>query len=155
MHVFVCFFNASPPVLSPALCVRFMTKRFIGEYDNKKGEITVNILKGRIIIVLFVFALILSVCVNTEVTYRSSRVVDQEAVEVEILDIACKVCLTASFCLCDLEVVSKAISLICATPQCMNTLYSTGVPFIRAWDSKDMLRSDIEDWSAKTLVICN
>uniref|UniRef100_A0A3B4WDL5 small monomeric GTPase n=1 Tax=Seriola lalandi dorsalis TaxID=1841481 RepID=A0A3B4WDL5_SERLL len=45
-----------------ALCVRFMTKRFIGEYDHKK-----------------------------EVTYRCSRVVDQEAVDLEILDIACKV----------------------------------------------------------------
>uniref|UniRef100_A0A3B4VSE5 small monomeric GTPase n=1 Tax=Seriola dumerili TaxID=41447 RepID=A0A3B4VSE5_SERDU len=44
-----------------ALCVRFMTKRFIGEYDHKK-----------------------------EVTYRCSRVVDQEAVDLEILDIACK-----------------------------------------------------------------
>ncbi|XP_031148023.1 ras-related and estrogen-regulated growth inhibitor isoform X2 [Sander lucioperca] len=44
-----------------ALCVRFITKRFIGEYDHKK-----------------------------EVTYRCSRVVDQEAVDLEILDIACK-----------------------------------------------------------------
>ncbi|XP_029369413.1 ras-related and estrogen-regulated growth inhibitor [Echeneis naucrates] len=44
-----------------ALCVRFITKRFIGEYDHKK-----------------------------EVTYRCSRLVDQEAVEIEILDIACK-----------------------------------------------------------------
>ncbi|XP_039998022.1 ras-related and estrogen-regulated growth inhibitor isoform X2 [Xiphias gladius] len=44
-----------------ALCVRFITKRFIGEYDRKK-----------------------------EVTYRCSRVVDQESVELEILDIACK-----------------------------------------------------------------
>uniref|UniRef100_A0A8C9ZK32 small monomeric GTPase n=1 Tax=Sander lucioperca TaxID=283035 RepID=A0A8C9ZK32_SANLU len=42
-----------------ALCVRFITKRFIGEYDHKK-----------------------------EVTYRCSRVVDQEAVDLEILDIA-------------------------------------------------------------------
>lgn len=37
---------------------------------------------------------------NTEVTYRCSRVVDQEAVEVEILDIVCKVYLTASFFVC-------------------------------------------------------
>ncbi|TNM94308.1 hypothetical protein fugu_002484 [Takifugu bimaculatus] len=44
-----------------ALCVRFMTKRFIGDYDNKK-----------------------------DVTYRCSRMVDQETVEVEILDIPCK-----------------------------------------------------------------
>ncbi|KAL7370302.1 hypothetical protein ABVT39_025146 [Epinephelus coioides] len=44
-----------------ALCVRFITKRFIGEYDHKK-----------------------------EVTYRCSRVVDQEAIDLEILDIACK-----------------------------------------------------------------
>ncbi|XP_071320341.1 ras-related and estrogen-regulated growth inhibitor isoform X2 [Trachinotus anak] len=44
-----------------ALCVRFITKRFIGEYDHKK-----------------------------EVTYRCSRVVDQEAVDLEILDVACK-----------------------------------------------------------------
>ncbi|KAM3836092.1 ras-related and estrogen-regulated growth inhibitor [Diretmus argenteus] len=44
-----------------ALCVRFVTKRFIGEYDHKK-----------------------------EVTYRCRRVVDQEPVEVEILDPACK-----------------------------------------------------------------
>jgi len=33
----VCF-------VSPALCVRFITKRFIGEYDHKKGEPAVNIL---------------------------------------------------------------------------------------------------------------
>ncbi|XP_047432533.1 ras-related and estrogen-regulated growth inhibitor [Mugil cephalus] len=44
-----------------ALCVRFITKRFIGEYDHKK-----------------------------EVTYRCSRVVDQETVDLEILDIAYK-----------------------------------------------------------------
>ncbi|XP_075999825.1 ras-related and estrogen-regulated growth inhibitor [Genypterus blacodes] len=44
-----------------ALCVRFITKRFIGEYDHKK-----------------------------EVTYRCSRVMDQETVELEILDICCK-----------------------------------------------------------------
>uniref|UniRef100_A0A3B5A748 small monomeric GTPase n=1 Tax=Stegastes partitus TaxID=144197 RepID=A0A3B5A748_9TELE len=44
-----------------ALCVRFITKRFIGEYDHKK-----------------------------EVTYRCSRVVDQETVDLEILDTACK-----------------------------------------------------------------
>ncbi|XP_035797418.2 ras-related and estrogen-regulated growth inhibitor isoform X1 [Amphiprion ocellaris] len=50
----VCF-------VSPALCVRFITKRFIGEYDHKK-----------------------------EVTYRCSRAVDQETVDLEILDVACK-----------------------------------------------------------------
>uniref|UniRef100_A0A3B5A7F8 small monomeric GTPase n=1 Tax=Stegastes partitus TaxID=144197 RepID=A0A3B5A7F8_9TELE len=50
----VCFVSA-------ALCVRFITKRFIGEYDHKK-----------------------------EVTYRCSRVVDQETVDLEILDTACK-----------------------------------------------------------------
>nr|XP_019959426.1 PREDICTED: ras-related and estrogen-regulated growth inhibitor-like [Paralichthys olivaceus] len=50
-----------------ALCVRFITKRFIGEYDHKK-----------------------------EVTYRCSRVVDQEAVDMEILDIACKESTVAS-----------------------------------------------------------
>ncbi|XP_054598954.1 ras-related and estrogen-regulated growth inhibitor [Nothobranchius furzeri] len=44
-----------------ALCVRFITKRFIGEYDHKK-----------------------------EVTYRCNRVVDQEAVELEILDLPFK-----------------------------------------------------------------
>ncbi|XP_072235651.1 ras-related and estrogen-regulated growth inhibitor [Leuresthes tenuis] len=44
-----------------ALCVRFITKRFIGEYDHKK-----------------------------EVTYRCNRVVDQEAVDLEILDLPCK-----------------------------------------------------------------
>uniref|UniRef100_A0A3Q3VWB4 small monomeric GTPase n=1 Tax=Mola mola TaxID=94237 RepID=A0A3Q3VWB4_MOLML len=44
-----------------ALCVRFVTKRFIGEYDRKK-----------------------------EVTYRCSRLVDQEAVELEILDMTHK-----------------------------------------------------------------
>ncbi|XP_058478555.1 ras-related and estrogen-regulated growth inhibitor [Solea solea] len=44
-----------------ALCVRFITRRFIGEYDHKK-----------------------------EVTYRCTRVVDQEAVDLEILDLACK-----------------------------------------------------------------
>ncbi|KAI4831842.1 hypothetical protein KUCAC02_001361 [Chaenocephalus aceratus] len=43
------------------LCVRLITKRFIGEYDHKK-----------------------------EVTYRCSRVVDQEAVDLEILDLACE-----------------------------------------------------------------
>uniref|UniRef100_A0A3P9P5Y2 small monomeric GTPase n=1 Tax=Poecilia reticulata TaxID=8081 RepID=A0A3P9P5Y2_POERE len=45
-----------------ALCVRFITKRFIGEYDHKK-----------------------------EVTYRCSRTVDQETVDLEILDLPCKV----------------------------------------------------------------
>ncbi|XP_036947654.1 ras-related and estrogen-regulated growth inhibitor isoform X1 [Acanthopagrus latus] len=44
-----------------ALCVRFITKRYIGEYDHKK-----------------------------EMTYRCSRVVDQETVDMEIMDIACK-----------------------------------------------------------------
>ncbi|KAM6893676.1 ras-related and estrogen-regulated growth inhibitor [Xenentodon cancila] len=44
-----------------ALCVRFITKRFIGEYDHKK-----------------------------EVTYRCTRMLDQEAVDVEILDLPCK-----------------------------------------------------------------
>ncbi|CAJ1087487.1 ras-related and estrogen-regulated growth inhibitor [Xyrichtys novacula] len=44
-----------------ALCVRFITKRFIGEYDHKK-----------------------------EMTYRCSRLVDQESVDLEILDIARK-----------------------------------------------------------------
>ncbi|KAM4537666.1 ras-related and estrogen-regulated growth inhibitor [Fundulus diaphanus] len=44
-----------------ALCVRFMTKRFIGEYDHKK-----------------------------EVTYRCSRMVDQETVDLEILDLPWK-----------------------------------------------------------------
>ncbi|KAM8721812.1 ras-related and estrogen-regulated growth inhibitor isoform 1-T1 [Acanthopagrus schlegelii] len=44
-----------------ALCVRFITKRYIGEYDHKK-----------------------------EMTYRCSRVVDQEPVDMEIMDIACK-----------------------------------------------------------------
>ncbi|KAM6958475.1 ras-related and estrogen-regulated growth inhibitor isoform 1-T2 [Tautogolabrus adspersus] len=44
-----------------ALCVRFITKRFIGEYDHKK-----------------------------EVTYRCSSLVDQESVDLEILDTACK-----------------------------------------------------------------
>uniref|UniRef100_A0A3B3Z1L7 small monomeric GTPase n=1 Tax=Poecilia mexicana TaxID=48701 RepID=A0A3B3Z1L7_9TELE len=45
-----------------ALCVRFITKRFIGEYDHKK-----------------------------EVTYRCSRTVDQETVDLEILDLPFKV----------------------------------------------------------------
>uniref|UniRef100_A0A672IDY3 small monomeric GTPase n=1 Tax=Salarias fasciatus TaxID=181472 RepID=A0A672IDY3_SALFA len=45
-----------------ALCVRFVTKRFIGEYDRKK-----------------------------DVTYRCSRTVDQESVDLEILDVAWKV----------------------------------------------------------------
>ncbi|KAK2856906.1 hypothetical protein Q5P01_005641 [Channa striata] len=44
-----------------ALCVRFVTRRFIGDYDHKK-----------------------------EVTYRCSRVVDQDSVDLEILDVACK-----------------------------------------------------------------
>ncbi|XP_029941964.1 ras-related and estrogen-regulated growth inhibitor [Salarias fasciatus] len=44
-----------------ALCVRFVTKRFIGEYDRKK-----------------------------DVTYRCSRTVDQESVDLEILDVAWK-----------------------------------------------------------------
>ncbi|MED6238042.1 hypothetical protein ATANTOWER_005669 [Ataeniobius toweri] len=44
-----------------ALCVRFMTKRFIGEYDHKK-----------------------------EVTYRCNRTVDQETADLEILDLPCK-----------------------------------------------------------------
>ncbi|MBN3303725.1 ras-related and estrogen-regulated growth inhibitor [Amia ocellicauda] len=46
-----------------ALCVRFVTKRFIGEYDHKK-----------------------------EVTYRCRKVVDKEAVDLEILDTANKKC---------------------------------------------------------------
>ncbi|KAM9821117.1 ras-related and estrogen-regulated growth inhibitor [Neosynchiropus ocellatus] len=44
-----------------ALCVRFITKRFIGEYDHKK-----------------------------EVTYRCNKLVDQDSVDVEILDLASK-----------------------------------------------------------------
>ncbi|XP_037099599.1 ras-related and estrogen-regulated growth inhibitor-like [Syngnathus acus] len=47
-----------------ALCVRFMTKRFIGEYDHKKGKSD----------------------------YRCCRLVDQEAVDLEILDPAFKNC---------------------------------------------------------------
>ncbi|XP_077468472.1 ras-related and estrogen-regulated growth inhibitor [Stigmatopora argus] len=49
----------TPNTGKTALCVRFMTKRFIGEYDRKK-----------------------------EVTYRCCRLVDQEAVDLEILDTA-------------------------------------------------------------------
>ncbi|XP_078787405.1 ras-related and estrogen-regulated growth inhibitor [Oryzias latipes] len=45
-----------------ALCVRFITKRFIGEYDHKR-----------------------------EMTYRCSRTVDHEDVDLEILDLPCKV----------------------------------------------------------------
>ncbi|KAF3857173.1 hypothetical protein F7725_009032 [Dissostichus mawsoni] len=55
LQISLCLF------VSAALCVRFITRRFIGEYDHKK-----------------------------EVTYRCSRVVDQEAVDLEILDLACK-----------------------------------------------------------------
>ncbi|MBN3320729.1 RERG inhibitor, partial [Atractosteus spatula] len=44
-----------------ALCVRFITKRFIGEYDHKK-----------------------------EVTYRCRKIVDKEAIDLEILDTANK-----------------------------------------------------------------
>ncbi|KAG7473634.1 hypothetical protein MATL_G00098040 [Megalops atlanticus] len=44
-----------------ALCVRFITKRFIGEYDHKK-----------------------------EVTYRCQKIVDKEAIDLEILDTANK-----------------------------------------------------------------
>uniref|UniRef100_A0A087XMU3 small monomeric GTPase n=1 Tax=Poecilia formosa TaxID=48698 RepID=A0A087XMU3_POEFO len=50
-----------------ALCVRFITKRFIGEYDHKK-----------------------------EVTYRCSRTVDQETVDLEILDLPFKILLQSS-----------------------------------------------------------
>ncbi|XP_010773623.1 ras-related and estrogen-regulated growth inhibitor isoform X1 [Notothenia coriiceps] len=57
-----------------ALCVRLLTKRFIGEYDHKK-----------------------------EVTYRCSRVVDQEAVDLEILDLACKVVVLQDSCAASLE----------------------------------------------------
>ncbi|KAK2819663.1 hypothetical protein Q7C36_021309 [Tachysurus vachellii] len=46
-----------------ALCVRFITKRFIGEYDHKK-----------------------------EVTYRCRKVVDKEAIDLEILDTVNKEC---------------------------------------------------------------
>ncbi|KAM4601641.1 ras-related and estrogen-regulated growth inhibitor [Polymixia lowei] len=44
-----------------ALCVRFLTRRFIGEYDHKK-----------------------------EMTYRCHRMVDQEPVDLEILDTTSK-----------------------------------------------------------------
>lgn len=42
-----CVYNCSlsdDPVcfVSPALCVRFITKRYIGEYDHKKGKTSVN-----------------------------------------------------------------------------------------------------------------
>ncbi|KAI3366287.1 hypothetical protein L3Q82_009755 [Scortum barcoo] len=57
----VCRLVTMSVLCLPAMCVRFITKRFIGEYDHKK-----------------------------EVIYRCSRVVDQEAVELEILDLACK-----------------------------------------------------------------
>ena len=38
-----CVYNRSPSdvhvcFVSPALCVRFITKRYIGEYDHKKGK---------------------------------------------------------------------------------------------------------------------
>ncbi|KAJ7985772.1 hypothetical protein DPEC_G00343930 [Dallia pectoralis] len=46
-----------------ALCVRFITKRFIGEYDHKK-----------------------------EVTYRCRKTVDKEPIDLEILDTANKDC---------------------------------------------------------------
>ncbi|XP_071013653.1 ras-related and estrogen-regulated growth inhibitor [Oncorhynchus clarkii lewisi] len=46
-----------------ALCVRFITKRFIGEYDHKK-----------------------------EVTYRCRKTVDKETIDLEILDTANKEC---------------------------------------------------------------
>ncbi|XP_058237372.1 ras-related and estrogen-regulated growth inhibitor isoform X1 [Hemibagrus wyckioides] len=46
-----------------ALCVRFITKRFIGEYDHKK-----------------------------EVTYRCRKIVDKEAIDLEILDTVNKEC---------------------------------------------------------------
>ncbi|XP_041917526.1 ras-related and estrogen-regulated growth inhibitor isoform X3 [Alosa sapidissima] len=46
-----------------ALCVRFITKRFIGEYDHKK-----------------------------EVTYGCRKVVDKEAIDLEILDTVNKEC---------------------------------------------------------------
>lgn len=82
--------------MSPALCVRFMTKRFIGEYDNKKGETTEHFFKIRITIVHIILGFIITLCVKTDVTYRCSRMVDQETVEVEILDIPYKVYLTNS-----------------------------------------------------------
>ncbi|XP_026878995.2 ras-related and estrogen-regulated growth inhibitor isoform X2 [Electrophorus electricus] len=46
-----------------ALCVRFITKRFIGEYDHKK-----------------------------EVTYRCRKTVDKETIDLEILDTVNKEC---------------------------------------------------------------
>ncbi|XP_077582565.1 ras-related and estrogen-regulated growth inhibitor [Stigmatopora nigra] len=49
----------TPNTGKTALCVRFMTKQFIGEYDHKK-----------------------------DVIYRCCRLVDQEAVDLEILDTA-------------------------------------------------------------------
>ncbi|XP_067256838.1 ras-related and estrogen-regulated growth inhibitor isoform X2 [Chanodichthys erythropterus] len=48
--------------LTPALCVRFITRRFIGEYEHKR-----------------------------EVTYRCQKIVDKEAIELEILDTVDKV----------------------------------------------------------------
>ncbi|XP_061520689.1 ras-related and estrogen-regulated growth inhibitor [Phycodurus eques] len=51
----------TPNTGKTALCVRFMTKRYIGEYDHKK-----------------------------EITYRCCRLVDQEAVDLEILDTSYK-----------------------------------------------------------------
>ncbi|XP_026123473.1 ras-related and estrogen-regulated growth inhibitor-like isoform X2 [Carassius auratus] len=46
-----------------ALCVRFITRRFIGEYEHKR-----------------------------EVTYRCQKIVDKEAIELEILDTVNKEC---------------------------------------------------------------
>ncbi|KAG9260983.1 ras-related and estrogen-regulated growth inhibitor isoform X1 [Astyanax mexicanus] len=48
-----------------ALCVRFITKRFIGEYDHKK-----------------------------EVTYRCRKTVDKETIDLEILDTVNKACVS-------------------------------------------------------------
>ncbi|TRY82379.1 hypothetical protein DNTS_002475 [Danionella cerebrum] len=52
-----------------ALCVRYITKRFIGEYEHKR-----------------------------EVTYRCKKIVDKEAVELEILDTNNKECVGSAAC---------------------------------------------------------
>lgn len=48
--------------VSPALCVRFMTKRFIGEYDNKKGETVIFFFFEMRILTVFILAFIITLC---------------------------------------------------------------------------------------------
>lgn len=109
-EVCICF-NAllSVPCLQRCVCVLWPSA-LLANMTIKRVRQQWTFFKTRITIVHIILGFIITLCVKTDVTYRCNRMVDQETVEVEILDIPCKVHLTNSICLCDLEVFSELTS---------------------------------------------